>query len=216
MPSPRSAATPTKPRKGGTAAAPTSLRSVVELAVRAPSAWNSQPWKFKIGEDLIEVHADRSRSLGAADPQDRELTISCGAAIMNLRVGLGRAGYAWLLDTVPVPTAPTVLGRLSVQRQDNTTRENDLLYEAIPKRYTVTGRFKNKPVPAVLLNTLATLAAEEHAWLEFITEDRERAEASAILETGERAFWREPDVRRDDGAVVEVERLDVHAGLVHG
>ena len=26
----------------------------------------------------------------------------------------------------------------------------------------------------------------------------------------------EPDVRRDDGAVVEVERLDVHAGLVHG
>jgi nitroreductase len=191
-----------KPIEVETAAPLMSLRSVVELATRAPSAWNSQPWKFRVGEDTIEVHADKARSLGAADPQDREMVISCGAAIMNLRVGLSRAGYAWLLDLLPVKSNPTLLGRLSVRRPGGSTRETDLLYEAIRQRWTVTGRLKNKPVPVPLLNTLATVAAEEHAWLEFITGDWERQEAADILARGERSFWRDPEARRAAGGMV--------------
>jgi nitroreductase len=203
----------TKPRKHEPVPPPTSLRSVVELATRAPSAWNSQPWKFKIGEDTVEIHADRSRSLGAADPQDRELVISCGAAITNLRVALSRAGYAWLLDTLPVQSNPTLLGRMSVRRPGSSSRENDLLYQAIPRRFSVTGRFKSKPVPATLLNSLATLAAEEHAWLEFITGDWERREAAEILARGERAFWKEPEVRRAAGAWVKLRESGEPDGM---
>jgi nitroreductase len=182
---------------------PVSLRDIVQLATRAPSVWNTQPWKFKIGEDTLEVHADRTRALGPADPQGRELVISCGAAVMNLRIALSRAGYAWLLDTFPVSSNPDLLGRLSVRRPGGSTRENDLLFDAIQKRFTVVGRFRNKPVPGTLLTSIATVAAEEHAWLEYITGDWERQEAAEILARGERAYWKEAEIRRSAGAWVK-------------
>src|SRR5262249_33217538 len=162
-------------------------------------AWNSQPWKFKIGEDTIEIHADVSRALGAADPRNRELTISCGAVISNLRVALSRGGYAWLLDCLPAQSNPALLARLAVRRPGRSRRETDLLYEAIANRFTVTGRLRNRPVPSALLSSLATIAAEEHAWLEFIVGDWEREQAAEILARGERAFWKEPDVRKAAG-----------------
>ena len=37
--------------------------------------------------ETVELLADRTRALPVNDPQDRELTISCGCALFNLRVG---------------------------------------------------------------------------------------------------------------------------------
>ena len=56
------------------------LEALVRYAVLAPSTHNTQPWRFRVRQDALEVFADRSRSLPVADPDDRELTISCGAA----------------------------------------------------------------------------------------------------------------------------------------
>ena len=55
--------------------------AAVAEAIRAPSSHNTQPWLFRIAGDHLGVMADRSRALPVADPQDRELVISCGAAI---------------------------------------------------------------------------------------------------------------------------------------
>jgi hypothetical protein len=47
---------------------------------------NSQPWQFALNRDSVDVFADRSRSLPVVDPDDRELTISCGACVHHLRL----------------------------------------------------------------------------------------------------------------------------------
>ena len=63
-------------------------RFAVNYAILAPSSHNTQPWRFVIiGSELL-VSADRTRSLPNIDPFDRELIISCGAALFNLRVAL--------------------------------------------------------------------------------------------------------------------------------
>ena len=51
-------------------------RRVVAAAGMAPSLFNTQPWKFRLRPDRIEVHADLGRRLIATDPEDRELRIS--------------------------------------------------------------------------------------------------------------------------------------------
>ena len=47
---------------------PLTTRRVVELACRAPSVHNTQPWAWRIGPDRIELYADWSRQLPASDP----------------------------------------------------------------------------------------------------------------------------------------------------
>ncbi|MEX2217864.1 MAG: nitroreductase family protein [Phycisphaerales bacterium] len=198
---------------GGSPEAPTSLRSVIELAVRAPSAWNTQPWRFRIGEETIDVLADRSRSLGPADPGDRELAVSCGAAIMNLRIALTRARFTWLVDLLPTPANPDLFARLAVRRGGGGTRESDLLYEAVPKRYTVTGPMRSRPIDPTLLTTLSTIAAEEHGWMEYIAGDGPRREAADLIEGAERKRWDDPAIRRTLGAWVRSSGADVVDGI---
>src|SRR5262252_3147026 len=44
---------------------------LLEVAGRAPSVHNTQPWRFEVGEQAIELHADISRQL-LEDPAGRE------------------------------------------------------------------------------------------------------------------------------------------------
>src|SRR5687767_980390 len=53
------------------------LRFLLRYAVLAPSGHNTQPWRFVIDGDRVEVHADRAQRLEVVDPADRALTISC-------------------------------------------------------------------------------------------------------------------------------------------
>ena len=57
------------------------LRFLVNYAVLAPSNHNTQPWKFCIHDDSLDVLVDKSSALNFIDPLFRQLAISCGAAI---------------------------------------------------------------------------------------------------------------------------------------
>ena len=49
---------------------------------------NTQPWRFTVTEQAIELYADPGRQL-LEDPAGREMIISCGAALLA-RVRAGR------------------------------------------------------------------------------------------------------------------------------
>jgi len=59
-------------------AKPGDMKSLLEYAVLAPSIHNTQPWCFAVSGAKIYLRADCTRALPANDPEDRELTISCG------------------------------------------------------------------------------------------------------------------------------------------
>src|SRR5215469_14435873 len=78
-----------------------SRRLVEELlaaATAAPSMHNTQPWRFRVRQDAIELRADPDRMLPVADPAGRAVHIACGAALLNLRLA------AWVADREPVVT----------------------------------------------------------------------------------------------------------------
>ena len=62
---------------------------IVGLAITAPSVLNTQPWRFFAHADAIDVLAVPARGLPIVDPAARETYISCGAAVFNLRLGIG-------------------------------------------------------------------------------------------------------------------------------
>ena len=64
---------------------------LIAVAGRAPSVHNTQPWRFTVSRDAIELQADVSRRL-RVDPDGREMVISCGAALYGLRLTPPPAG----------------------------------------------------------------------------------------------------------------------------
>src|SRR5688572_29316635 len=95
------------------------LYFLLRYAILAPSGHNTQPWLFKIIENnLIEIHADRSRALPLVDPDERELIISCGAALYNLRLAANHFGIADEVQLLPDKNNndnPDLLARISLQ-----------------------------------------------------------------------------------------------------
>ena len=72
------------------------ISDAVELACRAPSLHNSQPWRFIVdGVDGQAVHLflDPDRAPRHTDTTGREALISCGAVLDHLRVAMAAAGW---------------------------------------------------------------------------------------------------------------------------
>jgi hypothetical protein len=69
------------------------LAEAAEVAGYAPSVHNTQPWRWRVTGDRMNLLADRDRQPSVADPQVRLLNISCGAALHHATVALAAEGW---------------------------------------------------------------------------------------------------------------------------
>jgi nitroreductase len=77
-------------------------RRIAETAGAAPSIHNTQPWRFRVaGGDLLEAHGEPERMLWVADCRGRALHLSCGAALLNLRLAVRAVGAKPLVWPLP-------------------------------------------------------------------------------------------------------------------
>jgi hypothetical protein len=97
------------------------LHFLVGYAVLAPSGHNTQPWLFGLSQEALCLYTDRTRALPAVDPEDRELTISGGAALGTLRIALHHFGYAGQVERFPTPQDPDLLARICLGSERATT-----------------------------------------------------------------------------------------------
>ena len=74
------------------------LKFLLNYAILAPSSHNTQPWKFSIKGNSIEVYADLTRQLSEVDPENRELYTSIGCAIANLLIAAEHFGFGYKLE----------------------------------------------------------------------------------------------------------------------
>jgi len=68
---------------------------------------------FLVSESEINLYADRKRAQPVNDLDDRELTINCGCALMNLRVAAAAEGLDVRIDVLPDLDEPDLLARIS-------------------------------------------------------------------------------------------------------
>ncbi len=186
------------------------LAFALRYAILAPSAHNTQPWRFRVVGDMVEVHADRTRVLPIADPAERELLISCGAALFFLRITLRRFGHAPTVALQPDAERPSLVASVWLGEPAEPTPDEAVLAEAIIHRHTNRRTFEDRPVPSELTLALVRAAASEGAWLEAVIDpERRRSLAGLVAQAhaeqladeafvGELASWvRDPAA--DDG-----------------
>jgi nitroreductase len=173
------------------------LRFVLGYAILAPSGHNTQPWRFAIDGDSLALRADRTRALPVVDPDDRELTMSCGAALALVRVALRRFGHDAVVEPLPDAADTDLLARATLGARVEPTRADHTLFEAIPKRRTIRAPFDPRDVEAEMVAELEELAAREGSWLAVIAPGERRHEVAALVDEGDRAQAADAAFRRE-------------------
>ncbi|MFI5916758.1 Acg family FMN-binding oxidoreductase [Dactylosporangium sp. NPDC051541] len=69
------------------------LAAAADAARRAPSVHNTQPWRWVVRGDTLELYAVPERQLTEQDPDGRLMTLSCGAALHHALVALAASGW---------------------------------------------------------------------------------------------------------------------------
>jgi hypothetical protein len=134
------------------------VRSVIALALRAPSIHNSQPWRWVIADNSVHLFADPDRHLPISDSDSRDLLVSCGAALHHARVAFAAVGWATTVHRLPNPAQPDHLAAVECLPRAATAADITLA-AAISHRRTDRRRFSSWTVPPPLVDTLAERAA---------------------------------------------------------
>jgi nitroreductase len=186
------------------------LRESVLAATAAPSVHNTQPWLFRLRDDGVDVFVDRRRQLPRLDPDGREMHISVGAAVFNLRVALRARG--WRTEAVYAPPGRADLAALvDVRGSVEITPAALALAGAIQRRHTNRRPFSDLAVPAEIRGELVRAAAAEGADLVFaegalrdgvisLTRTADKRQRRDVAYLAELADWTTPGgVGRQDG-----------------
>jgi nitroreductase len=189
------------------------LRYLLSYAVLAPSEHNSQPWLFKITAEEIELHADRTRALPVCDPEDRELVMACGAALLNLRIALRHFGFEGKVKTFPEKDDPDLLARVGFGGKHKPTAEDDLLFRAITQRRTNRMPFEARNIPQEALAELGAAASREGAWLQFVLGEKARNKVADLVAEADRIQMADRTFRRELAAWMHRNRTVSHDGM---
>lgn len=190
------------------------VESCLYQATLAPSSHNSQPWRFRVREEDIELIADRTRALPANDPYDRELTISCGAALFNLRVAAAAAGLDALVELLPVADDSDVLARITLATgTGRRLHDAAALDAALPRRRTYRKKFLPQAVERSEIDALRAAATEEGARFVPLESEELRAAAANLISEADVLLWGDISWRRELAAWMHPQRRNEGFGV---
>ena len=195
----------------------TALRRAAVRATLAPSVHNTQPWRFHLKRDALDIYADRTRQLHVLDPTGRQLIISCGCALFNARVSLAADNVRVSLERYPVEARSDLLATLTyVPGESEEVPDVTRLERVIELRQTNRRRFADDEVPADVLEQLEAAATAEGAELIVVRDPEQRITVASLSQhadeienlnpayRAELRAWTSADPGRRDGVPATV------------
>ena len=201
------------------------LQFLVNYAVLAPSKCNAQPWLFEVCRDSLDLICDRHWAFRVMDPQSRELTLSCGAALLNLRLAAQHFGYTPLIESFPWAGDRYLLARVRLvpASVENPLRpfassavngpSDEELFGALRRRRTHCGSFCNGSPPNEVLATCSNAATQNGAWLHIVKDAATRLKLAALVAQADRGQMANKAFRRELARWIHPTRGKSKAGV---
>lgn len=190
---------------------PEDIGSLIKWAILAPNSHNTQPWAFDVKGNTIAISPDLNRGLGVSDPTLRQMYISIGAAVGNLKIAAHHFGYNTKETIVENPNG-RVIKQVHLTGGYIPTQEDHDLFEAIPKRVSNRNPHTERELPQGIRESIAEVASLDGIDATLI-EDRAKKERIGLLVfagtrivlsdpgfIGELSVWARPNnTREPDG-----------------
>ncbi len=169
------------------------FRTAVAAAVRAPSMYNAQPWRFALRDGSIRVRIDPDRLLPVADPDRWAARLACGAAVADIQLALAVEGVASRADFAGSSRDDVLLVAIVTPTGPYTPTPRDrALHAAIPLRRSNRRPFFDVPVPTDARARMAGAARTAGASL-LLTDDRSTvARIAEIVREADDRLHRDP------------------------
>jgi Nitroreductase family len=150
-----------------------------------------------VTSDGVELFADRTRALPIVDPEDRELLMSCGAALGQLRLAIRHFGLTDVVALFPHARQAHLVARMTFGAARSANAEEERLFHAILKRRSNRAAFEARPVPPQLVAALRTSAADEHVGFHEVVGEEHRHAVADLIAEGDRIQFSNPLFRRE-------------------
>ncbi|HEX5203550.1 MAG TPA: nitroreductase [Actinoplanes sp.] len=130
-------------------------------AGRAPSAYNTQPWRWRVSHGVLDLFTDPGRAVRSGAADERLAAIGCGAALHHARLTLAARGWRVTVTRSPDAGDPAHLARLCIDGPAPVSPDTASLARAIKQRHTDPRPVTGAPVrPEHLRIILAAFEAQ--------------------------------------------------------
>ena len=189
---------------------PSIVAAALEVAIRAPSIHNTQPWRWRLDDDALVLLADRDRQLSVADPDGHSMLLSCGAALCLTEVGLRATGHEIETTVLPDPSDPDVLARFRTVGHGEAAEQDVALAEAALRRRSDRRPFSRRQRHRRrVATTVQRAGSDAHAWVDFPTSEDQRVTLAVAVS------WADQIQKHDEALRAEMGRWirdpDVHS-----
>jgi len=140
----------------------------------APAESNWQPWEFRLTDTHLELIARNEPGRDALDPEGREPMISCGAALLYLRLALKHFGCLGRVELFPELDQPTLAAKIYCGFGRERDAHEKSLFAAMTARRATTPTWGATPVSETVLAALNRAVVGERGWLEFAHSETSR------------------------------------------
>ena len=148
-----------------------------------------------------------------ADPDHRELVISCGAAVGVLQAAMRRFGHVGGVELLPEADDADLLARVSLGPAHTADAGDRARFDAITRRRSTRTKFKNDPLPSGLREELIAPACEGEVELSFAFKSEKKAAIAALIAEGDRIQYANPSFRRELAAWIHSRWADSQDGM---
>ncbi len=154
------------------------LQDLIRFATLAANGHNTQPWRFRIGENAIDILPDLSRRTPVVDPDDHHLYASLGCAAENLMLAARSRRFS---GEVTFENSGDGLARISLDA--DRSRHSDLL-QAVTVRQCSRTAYNGKPASTRILEKLKRAATRYEVDAVFVTDNVRSEEILSLVIEG--------------------------------
>ncbi len=150
-------------------------------AAAAPSLYNSQPWRVRVGDGEVSLFADMTHRSPHADPDDRQLVIACGAALFNVRLAVRHLGFVPIVTVRASADDNVALAVVSRGAVAGRSSDTETLFGELRQRHTNRYRFADQPLSPAVRQTVRYAAVAEGAIVTSVRESNQRQATASLV-----------------------------------